>query len=303
MSLETELCGIKLKNPTVLASGILGTSRSLLNRVIENGAGAVTIKSISYEPREGHKNPTVIEFEAGLMNAVGYSNFGVEGACREFANLNELKAPVFASIIGTEPEDFVRVAEGLKGLDFSAIEIPLSCPHTPGFGTLAGQDAPEKTREITRSVARRTELPVFIKLSPNTKNIGEVAKAAEEAGASGINAVNTLGPGMKINIEAKKPVLDFRVGGVSGPALKPVAVRCVYDVYGSVKIPVIGTGGVLTGRDAIEMIMAGATAIGIGSGIHYRGIEVFEKIKKEMSEWMEKNGYKNLKEIRGMAHE
>jgi dihydroorotate dehydrogenase (NAD+) catalytic subunit len=303
MNLETKLCGIKLKNPTILASGILGTSRSLLARIIENGAGAATIKSISLEAREGHKNPTVIAFEGGMMNAVGYSNFGVEGACKEFVNLKDFKAPVFASVIGSETEDFVKVVEGLKGLDFSAIEIPLSCPHTPGFGTLAGQDTPEKTFEITKAVVKRTKLPVFVKLSPNTKNIGEVAKSAEKAGASAITAVNTLGPGMIINIESRKPVLDFKVGGVSGPALKPVAVRCVYDVYGSVKIPIIGIGGVLNGEDAIEMMMAGATAVGIGSGTYYRGIEIFRKICSEMSEWMEKNGYDKPKEITGVTHE
>jgi dihydroorotate dehydrogenase (NAD+) catalytic subunit len=303
MNLETDLCGIKLKNPTILASGILGTSKHLLSRVIENGAGAVMIKSISFEAREGHRNPTVIAFEGGMMNAVGYSNFGVGGARKEFVNLKGLGAPVFASVIGTEPEDFVKVVEGLKDLDFAAIEIPLSCPHTPGFGTLAGQDTPEKTYEITEAVVKNTKLPVFVKLSPNTKNIGEVAKSAEKAGASGITAVNTLGPGMAINLEAKKPVLDFKVGGVSGPALKPVAVRCVYDVYESVKIPIIGVGGVLTGRDAIEMMMAGAKVIGIGSGIYYRGIDIFEKICTEMSEWMGKNGYENLKELMGVAHE
>jgi len=303
MILKTDLCGIKLENPTILASGFLGTSRSLLSRVIENGAGAVTIKSLSYDPREGHKNPTVITFDAGVMNAVGYSNFGVEGARKEFVNLKELKAPVFASVVGSETSDFVKVVEGLKGLDFSAIEIPLSCPHTPGFGCLAGQDTPEITYEITEAVVKRTELPVFIKVSPNIRNIGDVAKAAEKAGASGITAVNTMGPGMIINIEAGKPVLDFRVGGISGPALKPVAVRCVYDVYESVKIPVIGLGGVATGRDAIEMIMAGATAVGIGSGVYYRGMNIFKKISSEISEWMEKNGYESLKEIRGIAHE
>jgi dihydroorotate dehydrogenase (NAD+) catalytic subunit len=303
MNLETKLCGIKLENPTILASGILGTSRSLLARVIENGAGAVTIKSISFEPREGHRNPTVTAFEGGMMNAIGYSNFGVEGALKEFANLEGLRAPVFASIVGTGTEDFVRVAEGLKDLNFAAIEVPLSCPHTPGFGTLAGQDTPEKTYEITRAVAGQTKLPVFVKLSPNTKNIGEVAKAAEKAGASAITAVNTLGPGMIINIESGKPVLDFKVGGVSGPALKPVAVRCVYDVYGSVKIPVIGVGGISSGRDAIEMLMAGATAVGIGSGVYYRGMDVFKKVCSEMSEWVEENGYKSLKELVGAAHE
>jgi dihydroorotate dehydrogenase (NAD+) catalytic subunit len=302
MNLETELCGIRLKNPTVLASGILGLSKALLSEVIRNGAGAVTIKSLSFEAREGHKNPTIIAFDGGMMNAVGYSNFGVSGAKREFAGIRELGAPVFASVIGSEAEDFAKVVSEIRGMGFSAIEIPLSCPHTPGFGTLAGQDTPEKTFEITKAVVKNTALPVFVKLSPNTKNIGEVAKAAERAGASAITAVNTLGPGMIINIEAKKPVIGFGVGGVSGPALRPVAVRCVYDVYECVKIPIIGTGGITTGRDAIEMMMAGAKAIGMGSGIYYRGLDVFRKVCSEMSEWLMKNGYEKADELVGVAH-
>jgi dihydroorotate dehydrogenase (NAD+) catalytic subunit len=132
--------------------------------------------------------------------------------------------------------------------------------------------------------------------------LGEVARAAEKAGASAITAVNTMGPGMVINIDAKTPVMGFRIGGVSGPALKPVAVRCVYDVYESVKIPIIGTGGVTTGKDAIEMMMAGAKVVGIGSAVHYRGIDVFRKVCSEMSEWLKANGYSCLDEIRGAAH-
>ena len=302
MNLETELCGIRLKNPTVLASGILGLSKALLSEVISNGAGAVTIKSLSFEAREGHKNPTIVSFDGGMMNAVGYSNFGVAGAKREFAGIRELGAPVFASVIGSEAGDFAKVVSEIRGMGFSAIEIPLSCPHTPGFGTLAGQDTPEKTFEITKAVVKNTALPVFVKLSPNTKNIGEVAKAAERAGASAITAVNTLGPGMIINIEAKKPVMGFRIGGVSGPALRPVAVRCVYDIYECVKIPLIGTGGITTGRDAIEMMMAGAKAVGVGSGIYYRGLDVFRKVCSEMSEWMMKNGYEKVDELVGVAH-
>ncbi len=302
MGLEVEISGLKLNNPTILASGLLGVSRKMIERVIDNGAGAVTIKSVSFDSREGHKNPTVIALENGLMNAVGYSNPGAEEARNEFSNLKNMKAPVIASVIGQEKEDFVKVVKTLESCGFSIIEVPLSCPHTPGFGTLAGQDNPEKTGEITRAVCSVTKLPVFVKLSPNTKNIGEAARAAERAGASGITAVNTMGPGMVINIEAKKPVLDFKVGGVSGPALKPVAVRCVYDIYESVKIPIIGTGGITNGKDAIEMIMAGASCIGIGSAVHYRGIDVFRKICREMEEWMKGNGYENVEEMVGAAH-
>ena len=302
-SLTIDLCGIKLANPTVLPSGFLGTSKSLLKRVADNGAGAATIKSVSFEAREGHKNPTVIPFEAGLLNAVGYSNPGAEETAREFANLEDLSIPVIASVIGTEAGDFVRVVDKLSASGFSAIELPLSCPHTPGFGLLAGQGTPESTNEIVSAVRKATKLPIFVKLSPNIPEIGNLAKAAEDAGANAITAVNTLGPGMIINIEARNPVLAYRVGGVSGQALRPIATRCVYDIYEAVKIPIIGTGGISTGRHAIEMIMAGATAIGVGTGIYERGIDIFRKICREMEAWMSENNFNTVDEMIGIAHE
>ena len=302
-NLTTYLCGIKLSNPTILPSGFLGTSKSLLKRVADNGAGAATIKSVSLEPREGHKNPTVIPFEAGMLNAVGYSNPGAEETAREFANINDVPIPVIASIIGTEADDFVSVVDKLSETQFSAIELPLSCPHTPGFGLLAGQGTPESTRDIVYAVRKATKLPIFVKLSPNIPEIGNLAKAAEDAGANAITAVNTLGPGMIINIEARKPVLSYKVGGVSGQALRPIAIRCVYDIYEAVKIPIIGTGGISTGRHAIEMMMAGATAIGVGTGIYQRGIDIFRKICQEMEIWMSENNFNNIDEIIGIAHE
>ena len=300
--LKTNLCGIKLRNPTILASGILGVTKESLVRVANSGAGAVTIKSVSKEERVGHNNPTIITFEAGMMNAVGYSNAGLKESKKEFSNLKEVNVPVIASIIGTTKEDFAYMAKNFLSNEFAAVEIPLSCPHTPGFGTLAGQTTPRATYEITKAVKKNTKLPVIVKLSPNSQAIGEVAKAAEKAGADAINMGNTHGPGMIIDIDAKKPVMDFKVGGLSGPMIKPVTVRCVYDVYEAVKIPIIGTGGVTNGKDAIEMIMAGATAVGIGTAIHNRGIDVFKKVCNEMESWMKKNKIKNLSEIRGYAH-
>ncbi len=303
IDLSVNLCSIPLANPTILASGILGTTKAFLKRVAENGAGAVTIKSISTEPREGHKNPTVITFEAGMLNAVGYSNPGVDAAAREFSNLQDINAPVIASVIGMQKGDFVRVVEGLSGSQFSAIEIPLSCPHTPGFGLLAGQGTPEATFAITAEVRKVTRLPIFVKLSPNIPEICTIAKAAEDAGANAITAVNSMGPGMIINIEAQRPVLSFKVGGVTGDALRPIAVRCVYDLYKTIKIPIIGVGGISTGRHAIEMMMAGASAVGIGTGVYYRGIDVFKKICDEMTQWMEENGIDNVNKIVGVAHD
>lgn len=274
-----------------------------MKRVAENGAGAATIKSISTEPRQGHNNPTVITFEAGMLNAVGYSNPGIDAAVKEFKNLQEVGVPVFASVIGTQKEDFVRVVEGLSVSQFSAIEIPLSCPHTPGFGLLAGQGTPQATFDITAAVRKITGLPIFVKLSPNIPEMCTVAKAAEDAGADAITAVNSMGPGMIINIEAQKPVLSFKFGGVTGDALRPIAIRCVYDLYRVLKIPIIGVGGISTGRHAVEMLMAGASVVGIGTGVYYRGIDVFKKVCEEMSQWMQENGFDTIKSMVGIAHD
>lgn len=303
INLSVNFCNIQLANPTILASGILGTTKALLKRIAESGAGAVTIKSVSVEPREGHKNPTVITFEGGMLNAVGYSNPGVDAAVKEFSYLQDVNAPVIASVIGTQKEDFARVVVGLSRSKFSAIEIPLSCPHTPGFGLLAGQGTPEATFSITSEVRKATKLPIFVKLSPNIPEICTIARAAEDAGADAITAVNSMGPGMIINIDVQKPILSFKVGGVTGDALRPIAVRCVYDLYKAIKIPIIGVGGISTGRHAIEMMMAGASAVGIGTGVYYRGIDIFKKVCEEMTQWMQENGVNNVNNLIGVAHD
>ena len=304
--ISVDLCGIALRNPTILASGILGVSRDLLARVAECGVGAATIKSVTVQPREGHNNPTVIAYEAGMLNAVGYSNPGAEAAAEEFEGVDEIGIPVIASAVGSEPEDFARVAEALMPCGFAALEIPLSCPHTPGYGTLAGHGTPEATERITRTVREVTDRPLFVKLSPNVPGIGELALAAVEGGADGITAVNTLGPGMLINVEAREPVLDFKMGGVSGPALRPVAVRCVYDVATALRqegldAAIIGTGGVETGRHALEMIMAGATAVGLGTAVYSRGMGVFGAIADELRDLCTRLDIESLENVRGAA--
>ena len=303
MDLSLDFCGIKLSNPTILASGIMGVSLGSLKKIADNGAGAVTIKSISMEERTGHNNPTMFSFGDVFMNAVGYSNPGMKEAKKEFKDIRNIGIPVIGSVIGTEPEDFVEVINELKDIPFSAIEIPLSCPHTPGFGLLAGQGTPEATEEITKKVRKSTKLPVIVKISPSIPDIIGVAKAAEKAGADAINMGNAHGPGMRIDIDSAKPVMDFKVGGVSGPAINPITVRCVYDLYESIKIPILGTGGITYGRDAIEMLMVGAQALGIGTAIYYRGFDVFDKVVNEMKTWMGKKGYSSIKELIGVAHE
>lgn len=307
-SLDTAVCGIRMSNPTVLASGVLGTTTSAMKRVADAGAGAVTTKSVTREPRPGHANPTVVTFEAGMINAVGISNPGVDEAVEHLADIGDIGVPVIASAAGTVVDDFCIVVEKLAQLPFAGVELALSCPHTPGFGSAAGQSSPDRIKEIVSAVRRVTSLPLFAKLSPNEPRLGDAAMAAVQAGADGITAVNTLGPGMIINIEAATPVLAYTMGGVSGPALRPIATRCVYDVYkcltsneSSAKI--IGTGGVSTGRHAIEIMMAGATAVGVGSAVYYRGIDVFSDIANEMAEWLSAQGYSTVADVVGRAHQ
>ncbi|MFH1367419.1 MAG: dihydroorotate dehydrogenase [Patescibacteria group bacterium] len=302
MDISTGIGKLKLKNPTLLASGILGVSRASLKNAIANGAGGCVIKSISLEERPGHNAPNIIAFEGGLMNAVGYSNPGVEEAKKEFIDLKSLGAPIVASIIGKDTDEFAEMAAKLLPGEFSAVEAVLSCPHTPGYGTMAGQNTPENTESITKAIRKKTDLPLFIKISPDSQPIGEVAKAAEAGGADAIVAVNTMGPGMAIDIETGEPILDFKIGGVSGPALHPIAVRCIYDIRKSCRLPIIGVGGVTFGKDAVEMMMAGASAVEIGSGIYYREISIFKKVCEEIKDFLKGKNFSSLQDIIGLTH-
>lgn len=303
--LETELAGVKLQNPTVLASGILGVTGASLARVAKHdGAGAVTTKSVSLKERKGHPTPVLITYEHGMLNAVGLSNPGIEEFIPEIEYaVKNAGAPVIASIFGSKITEFGEIAKKASAANPHLIEVNISCPNVEDeFGRPFACD-PGIAGVVTRTVKKSTKIPVFIKLSPNVSNIGEIAKSVQDAGADGITAINTVGPGMAINIEARKPILSNKSGGVSGPGIKPIAVKAVYDIYKSAKIPIIGTGGITTGRDAIEIIMAGASAAGVGSAVYYRGPEVFSAICEEMQEFMDKEGFKSIKEMRGIAHE
>ena len=298
--LATNLCGIKLRNPTVLASGILGVTKESFDRIGKNGAGAVTLKSLCHEERLGNANPTMFNYDDVFLNAVGLPGQGIDNALKDFKALNNLSVPVIGSIYGYKVEQFGQVTKKMAMLKPAMIEVNISCPHMD-YGKSYYAD-PELTAKVTKEVKKNSgKIPVSIKLSPNVYDIKEIAKAAENAGADAITAINTV-TGMAINIDSGKPILANKTGGTSGPAIKPIAVRCVYEIYQAVKIPIIGTGGVTYGKDAIEMIMAGATAVGIGTAIYHRGIDVFKKVCSEMEEWMKKNKIKNLEEIRGIAH-
>jgi len=302
--LEVDIIGLKLKNPTILASGFLGVSGKIMKRVAKSGAGAVTTKSIGLEARTGHPNPSVIDFGFGIMNAIGLSNPGYKNFGDEIKIAKESGVPVIASIFGNNPEDFVTVAQGVEKYGPDAIELNISCPNLKKgeiLGELIGKD-PDLSYDVVKAVKENVKLPIITKLTPNVNDIRVIAKAIERAGTDAISAINTLGPGMLINIHVGRPVLANKFGGVSGPAIHPIAVKCVYDIYETVKVPIIGIGGISDGINAVEMMMAGASAIGIGSAIYYRGIDVFKKVSDEMIEFLDSHNYSNVKEIVGMAH-
>ncbi len=298
--LQTRLCNINLKNPTILASGILGVTKESIDRIGKSGAGAVTLKSLCHEERQGYVNPTMFAYDGVFLNAVGLPGQGIDYAIKDFGRLDNLSVPVIGSIYGYRIEQFGKVARKMSLLKPAMIEVDISCPHLD-YGKPYYAD-PRLTTQVTKIVKKNSnKIPVSIKLSPNVYDIKEIAHAAEKAGADAITAINTAS-GMVIDIGARKPILANKIGGISGPALKPIAVRCVYEIYETVKIPIIGTGGITYGKDALEIIMAGATAVGIGTGIYYRGIDIFKKVCDEMIAWMKKNKVKSLNEIRGIAH-
>ena len=270
-----------------------------MKRIFESDAGAVVTKSIGLKPREGYPNPTVIELEHGILNAIGLSNPGIDNFEEEIKTLKKSKIPVIGSIFGSTTREFMKVADKMEKYGANALELNMSCPHAKGYGLEIGS-RPELVKKITFNVKKTVEIPVFVKISPNLTDIVKIAKSAEKGNADAIVAINTV-KAMKIDLDLRKPVLSNKIGGYSGKAIKPIGVRCVYEISRNINIPVIGVGGITTGEDAIEYFMAGATAVQIGSGVYYRDIDVFKKINTEIKKWMKNNGYKKLSEIIGVA--
>lgn len=289
-----------LNNPMVLASGILGNSHDILERVHENGCGLVTMKSIGPEPRDGHKNPTVIDLGCGMINAVGLPSPGYLNMENEWDELEKRNFPLIASVYGGSVKEYQMVAEFVSSKKPDFIEINISCPNSEKHGMIFGVN-PQSSYDVVSAVKKVINVPLIVKLTPQALDIGHIAKSCEDAGADAICAINTVGPGMVIDIESKMPVLAFKKGGLSGPMIKPVAIRCVFDIYKSVTIPIIGLGGITTGEDAIEMMMAGASLVGIGSAVGYRGIDVFKKVTDEMETWLLDHDY-TIEDIKGAAH-
>lgn len=301
VDLETDVAGLHLWNPTMLASGFLDETGGSLLRVYREGAGAVVTKSIGPEAREGYPNPTIVELDVGMLNAVGLPNPGISEYEREVKLALKGGATVVGSVYGKDPPEYARVAATMASYGVQAIELNLSCPHTKGLGTEIAQSE-EAVQEFTRAVKDVVSLPVFPKLSPNVSDIAAFGKAAERGGADGIVAINTV-KAMTISPELRMPVLANRYGGLSGPAIRPIGVKAVYDLFEAVRVPLVGVGGIETGRDALEYIMAGASAVQVGTAIATRGLGVFESIKKEVASLLEESGLKSIREAVGAAHD
>lgn len=304
-SLKTTFLGIDFSNPLVLASGYLGVTGSSLAQCIKMGAGAVTSKTIFMQERKGFANPSLLTFPGGLINAIGLSGEGIHHAKIEFESFKEKSShsPLIASIGGETIKELEEIAEIINEYPVDIIELNFSCPNVDDEMGKPFACDPLMTANGVRAVRSKTKKPISVKLSPNTPIISEIAKKAEENGADAITAINTMGPGMLIDIDMRTPILANKVGGVSGQAIKPIALRCVYEIYKAVKIPIIGTGGIMNGNDAIAMMMAGANLIGIGSALSFYDMNAFEVIKKRMIEFMDKEGIKTAEELVGLAHE
>ncbi|MFO7791449.1 MAG: dihydroorotate dehydrogenase [Candidatus Saliniplasma sp.] len=300
VELEVNISGLELKRPIILASGILGQTAESMEKVLNSGMGGVVTKSIGLDPREGHQNPTMIEMEHGLLNAMGLPNPGIDDFLKELTKIKHSSKPIIGSVFAGSEEKFVDLSKKMEEGEVDAVELNLSCPHAEGYGAAIGTD-PHLVKNIVKAVKDETHVPIFAKLPPFS-DIVKVAEAAENGGSDAIVAINTV-QAMAINFETRKPLLGNKVGGYSGPAIKPIGLKCVYDIYSNVDIPVIGCGGVTDGRDALEYILAGASALQVGSAIYYRGSNVGNQIKDEIEELMEKEGVQELKDLIGTAHD
>lgn len=302
--LEQEILGMKLSNPLFLAAGILGTTASSMKMVARAGAGGIVTKSFSIEANDGYDNPTIVKIECGVINSVGLASPGVEAKKEELKDLNEIrdKTPVIASIYGDSEEVFSDVANQTKDY-VDAFELNVSCPHAKcGFGSNIGEN-PELTHDIVSSVKDNIkDVPIIVKLTPNVTDITEIAKAAEDAGADALTLINSVGPGLRIDYKTARPILNNVFGGIAGPMIKPIALKCVYKTYETVDIPLFGVGGIRTYKDALEFLYAGASLLQIGTSIMYEGPEIFKNITHDLSNFLEENGYKNVEEIIGLSH-
>ena len=297
--LSIKFAGLKLRNPTMLASGFLGISQDIFKMIYGSGAGAIVSKSISIEPIEGYRNPSVLSWDKySYINAVGLANPGSEAFSEEIKH-NE-NVPLIVSLVGSSHKEFPPMIKKFDNLNIHGYEINLSCPHVAKMGMEVGDD-PEMVSLIVKTVRANTRRPVIIKVGIGNANVVNVAQAAKDAGADAITAINTI-RAMAIDIETQMPVLSNRIGGLSGKSIRPVAIRCVYEISEKIGIPVIGCGGIFTWEDAVEFMLAGASAVQLGTVIGYAGLTTFSSIVRGIRKYVERKGLKNVMEIIGLAH-
>jgi dihydroorotate dehydrogenase (NAD+) catalytic subunit len=298
--LEVQLGSIKLKNPVMPASGCFGFGREYSNFYDLSDLGAIAVKAVTKEPRFGNPTPRVAETPAGMLNAIGLQNPGVDRVMAdELPWLEQFDVPIFANIAGSTVEDYVYVAEKISSApNVVALELNISCPNVKCGGITFGTD-PATAAQLTAAVKKVSRVPLFVKLSPNVTDIVSIARAVEEAGADGLSMINTL-LGMRFDLITKQPVLANISGGLSGPAIKPIALRMIYEVSQVVNIPIIGMGGIQSAEDVIEFFLAGASAVAIGTA-NFVDPYVCPKVIKELDSLLEQWGVNQIKELTGMG--
>ncbi len=297
-SIATSIGQIQLDKPVMLASGILGISLDVFNRLYRSGAGAVVTKSLSKEPWEGYPNPTIFSVKGdGWINAVGLSNPGAAN----FAKMIEPNqdVPIIVSLVGSIPEDFEMMIKQFENCKVTAYELNLSCPHVAKVGLEVGDD-PDLVKKIVTAVKNTTDVPVIAKVGLGTTHYLNTVGTAIDSGIDAITAINTI-RAMAIDVETKRPILSNRFGGLSGTPIKPIALRCVYEISSKYDVPIIGCGGVSTWEDAVEFFLAGASAIQLGSAVGDNWIGVFDDINNGIISYMKRNGFSKIEDMVGIA--
>jgi dihydroorotate dehydrogenase (NAD+) catalytic subunit len=300
--LSINVAGLNLRSPTALASGILGYSAESMQVVAESGAGAIVTKSVSVTPRMGYANPTVVQAKCSLINAIGLPNPGINDYIGEITYAKSLlQVPLIVSVYGYTTDEYALTAKKAVDAGADAVELNVSCPHVKYTGSEIGQN-PKLLKDVICKVKSEVRKPVIVKLSPNVTDMIEIADVAAKAGADALTVINTV-RAMAIDIETTLPILSNIRGGLSGSAIKPIALRCVYDIFEEVKIPIIGCGGITDWRDAVEFFLAGATAVQVGTAIATEGRTVFQAINKGVETYLKKKEYRSVKEIVGLSHQ
>lgn len=295
--ISTSVGPIVLERPTMLASGILGISLDVFGRLYKEGAGALVTKSLSKEPWDGYPNPTIIGLGSGYLNAVGLSNPGAPYFAKMLSSNQTI--PIIVSLVGSIPEDFTFMIKQFENVKILGYELNLSCPHVEKVGLEVG-DNPELVHNIIKSVKKESKVPVIAKVGLGSSDYLKTVSTACESGIDGITAINTL-RAMAIDVETGRPILSHKIGGLSGPPIKPIAVRCVYEISSKFDIPIIGCGGISSWEDAVEFLLAGASAVQIGSAVGEKWTGVFSEINNGISKYMERKNFTKIKEMVGIA--